>query len=221
MSVRPKTKSCLVTLLLALLSLASTPSRAATTVPPLSSEQPPPGFSLPSSPQFDLDGDSKADGVSLLSQGCYKTVSIRLGNQRARDLDFTTISADLGVLVTYDIDHDSDRDLIWISSLDTRSSVVWINEGKANFTVASRDLYAAQLRELQSGNDPSQPESSKIWSREKGLTSSKSSDHGCCAASQPNAIRNRRAIFVEPPSPTYLSLFLNYLRLRGPPSIVL
>src|SRR5436309_2120778 len=62
----------------------------------------------------DFDRDNKIDQAELVSNGVHKSVHIALGTSAWKSLSFDSGETDRGQLLSEDIDHDGDTDLIWI-----------------------------------------------------------------------------------------------------------
>src|SRR5262249_24469014 len=86
----------------------------------------------------DLDGDALLDESELSSTGQYKTIRISLSASRTRSLSFDPGTPDTGRLVSGDIDHDNDQDLVWYSQIDPAKIFFWLNDGKGSFGLATR-----------------------------------------------------------------------------------
>ena len=172
-------------------------------------------------PSFvDLDGDLKADGISLFSNGFDKTIRIRFGNLRTRELKFVGKAPDIGSVVAYDINHDGYVDLIWASGSSQKNAVVLENDGEGNFSAAT-DIthYAAELNALLSTNDPS--DHPQLRSEHQAQISNNASgqevalvDWGQPCASDFQYVSTRDFGCFDHRSPV-----LTYLRKRGPPFI--
>lgn len=176
---------------------------------------------LRSSAAYELDTDLKADQVELESNGFDKTISIKFGNLRSKELGFTTRSDDAGKLIAGDLDRDGDVDLIWIGSEDRNDAVVLINQGEGNFAEVSDNApYASELDELFNTGDSPQKRSLKKHRKSSSLTSSSFSDIGL-------GLEIRfRAPTVQEHSVTTVErvadrlVILTHVSPRGPPSIL-
>ena len=107
---------------------------------------------LPSLPIFaDFDGDHQPDQAELGSQGAYKSIHVSLTSTANSYLYFDSHTSESGRLLAADIDHDLDTDLIWISTIEPLTAVVWLNNGQGHFTMAEEtEPFASELRSLQS-----------------------------------------------------------------------
>jgi hypothetical protein len=114
-----------------------------------------PGFAASSvvpnvTPLFsDFDGDHKVDHAELFSNGALKHIHISLGNFRAQALFFDSGVQEHGQLLSDDIDSDGDADLVWISQSQPRKLVLWLGDGRGNFSIATA-TDAAHLQKLLS-----------------------------------------------------------------------
>ena len=170
---------------------------------------------------YDLDGDFRSDRVSLQSNGFDKSISIKFGNARNAELGFTARSADRGTLVADDIDHDGDLDLIWVGSSERETAVIWINDGKGDFTEARDNApYASELDSLLSSSDPSDQRSLQAGRQTYSLTSSSSPDIGLAVASRFACPIIHLASFAGFHGLAHRQPFLAYLHKRGPPVIL-
>ena len=170
---------------------------------------------------YDLDGDFRGDQVSLQSNGFHKTISIKFGNARYSVLGFNASSSDRGTLIADDIDHDGDVDLIWVGSSEKKTAVVWINDGKGDFTEAKNNApYLTELNTLLSSTDPSDPRSLHAGRRTHSLTSSSFPDLGLAIAGRFPWPTAQLASFAGFDIFHGQQGFLAYLRKRGPPLIL-
>src|SRR5216683_5963361 len=170
---------------------------------------------------YDLDGDLRADRISLQSNGFDKSISIKFGNARNSVLGFTASSADQGTLVAEDIDHDGDLDLIWVGSSVQKAAVVFINDGKGDFAEAKDNApYLAELNALLSSTDPSDQHSLQAGRQTYSLTSSSFPDIGLAVASRFTCPKIRLTSFAGFDGISNQQGFFAYLRKRGPPLIL-
>ncbi len=166
----------------------------------------------------DLDGDSRADTVSLLSSGFDKTIQIKFGNSRNSNLNFTAKSADRGIVLAYDINHDGHPDLIWVASSGQKTAVVLINDGNGNFTAAKDNTpYISEISALLGSSDPSHQNSLQRGRQAQILTSSPSSDAALGATSEPSDATTYSVLFSGFDRRAERSASVPYLRKRGPP----
>jgi len=175
---------------------------------------------LSSSVAFERDTDLKAGRVTLESNGIDKTISVKFGNFRGRELGFTTRSADAGNLVASDIDRDGDIDLIWIGSADQTDAVVLINQGEGNFVeVSDNASYSSELDELfNTGN--SSKRSVKKHRKSSSLISSHISDISLGLEIRFHAPAVQKHSFEAVGRVADRLAILTSVRKRGPPSIL-
>jgi hypothetical protein len=107
------------------------------------------GFSSDALPVFsDFDGDNKVDQAELFAHGAEKSIQVSFGTFHWKFFTFDTESLDRGRLVTDDIDRDGDTDLVWFSLTSPRTFVMWLGDGRGNFSIAQgheHDRLQAQL----------------------------------------------------------------------------
>jgi hypothetical protein len=95
------------------------------------------GFSSDALPVFsDFDGDNKLDQAELFAHGAEKSIHVSFGKFRWQSFSFDTGSPDRGHLITDDIDQDGDTDLVWFSQTSPRRFVMWLGDGRGNFSIA-------------------------------------------------------------------------------------
>ena len=170
---------------------------------------------------YELDADLKADRVTLESNGCDKTISIKFGNFGSKELGFNTTSDDDGNLVAADIDGDGDVDLIWVGSTNRNGAVVFINEGDGNFVEASDNgLYASELDELFDAGDSPHKRSLKKHHKSSSLTSSSFSDVALDLEDRFHAPAVRQHSVATVDRVADRLTFLTNCRKRGPPAIL-
>jgi len=168
----------------------------------------------------DFDADAAQDRATLQSNGFDKTIRLRFGDARRADLAFATGSADWGNLVAGDIDRDGDVDLVWVGS-STRDAVVLLNDGQGNFAAATdTSLYASELDDLFGSNDPSSPNKLKRGRKSSSLTSTSFHELGFAFLTGFQADPIRVAHLSSRELLKGQSLFVCYLRKRGPPSVL-
>jgi len=85
----------------------------------------------------DLDGDSLADVAELSTDGPFKNIHVSFSSAPATNLSFDSKVYDRGKLISSDIDHDNDQDLIWYSPDNPDLIVFWINDGRGRFGPAT------------------------------------------------------------------------------------
>jgi hypothetical protein len=111
------------------------------------------GMSADSLPVFsDFDGDHKLDQAELVTHGAEKSIHVSLGKLDWRFFSFDSGSADRGHLITDDIDRDGDTDLVWCSQTSPRQFVMWLGDGRGNFSIAQgaeRDRLQEQLNGVE------------------------------------------------------------------------
>jgi hypothetical protein len=169
----------------------------------------------------DLDGDFRADSISLISNGFDKTIRIKFGNLRNGELNFVGKSPDAGNLVAYDINHDGHPDLIWDSGLGQKTAVVLINDGTGNFTpVKDNSPYASEISALLGTDDPSDQYFLRGERQAQILTTSSSSDIELVANRQLSVAKDHQPYFQDFGICAKKSIVLTYLRKRGPPLLV-
>jgi hypothetical protein len=179
----------------------------------------PPSLSLPIT--ADLDGDCRADTVSLLSNGFDKTIQIKFGNSRNSNLNFTAKNADRGIVFAYDINHDGYPDLIWVASSGQKTAVVLINDGQGNFNAARDNTpYISEITALLGSSDPSHQNSLQCGRQAQILTSSPSSDNALGSAGHPSGAVTGSVLFSRFDRCAKRPAFVPYLRKRGPPLFV-
>jgi len=103
----------------------------------------------------DFDSDRKIDQATLGHNGGRKTIHIAFGRSSWITLSFESNTTDRGALISSDINHDGDVDLVWISS-NTDRFVAWLGDGRGNFSVRNNyDIDAIQLESLWWSSNPS------------------------------------------------------------------
>lgn len=166
---------------------------------------------------LDLNGDRKPEKIDLLAGGSLRTIQIELETQR-ENLTFSVDKNHQGFLIPYDIDRDSDLDLIWVVSADKKKSIVYINDGRANFRIqkdASR--FASELNGLVPDDDPYDQQSLKLKRKDAGAKATPScrivftSGHQFAFTEDWTTPASQVSVF------NLRSPFLSYLRERGPP----
>ncbi len=170
---------------------------------------------------LDVDGDSRLENIRLLSNGFSKTLAIRFGNSRYSNVSFETKSANRGVLFAYDIDHDSQAELIWVSSFhQPKTAVVLDDDGKGNFIAAKDDAhYAQELSSLLLGDSPPDPYSFQFTRHERASTSS--SSHLILPATRQLVCETApMTLFAGVELCASQFVFLRYVHKRGPPLVV-
>jgi hypothetical protein len=155
---------------------------------------------LPQRALGDFDGDGRPD-VALIQEGIGGShVSVRLsGSAGAADLGTTVVS-----LITADIDHDGDLDLV--AAAPSGQVVTWLNDGRGRFTRQE----ASRARGLA----PEAAIAATLQERPAAL--------GMTASSVPPPSRSATAVDVArvraPTAPRTFDLgFLSVAFLRAPP----
>jgi hypothetical protein len=128
-------------------------TRSATSPAPLSSEWTSiPGNNLNAVVFSDFDHDQILDRAVLSSHGRNKSIALTLGRMSWKLLQFDSEVSDSGELVSKDIDGDGDVDLIWLTQLGPVKFVVWLNNGKGDFSMElPSDQDPGRLQSLLSG----------------------------------------------------------------------
>jgi hypothetical protein len=118
------------------------------------------GISPDSLPLFsDFDGDNKLDQAELISNGSQKSIHVSLGKFSWTSLSFDSGVSDRGHLVSDDIDSDGDADLLWISQSSPKTVVLWLGDGRGNFSRADEhergriQAFLLQARQPQISDD--------------------------------------------------------------------
>ena len=174
----------------------------------------PPSFSIPLFSDF--DGDSKVDQAELVSNGAQKHIHVSFGSLNWKSLSFDSGVQDRGRLVSDDIDRDGDTDIVWISQGLPRTYVLWLGDGRGNFSLAAADERAHLRPFLSSGSqthvggssDDSEPDGALQAAPVVVVESASSASHE--TASQRN-LRLTSQVF-------YACICLSALWKRGPPS---
>lgn len=167
----------------------------------------------------DLDGDQRPDQIDLLSHDLAKTIRIELEEHR----DYLSIASDSrrGQLIPYDIDHDSDLDLIWAVRGDRKHAVIYINDGHANFRVQpDTRRYATELRSLIPDDDTDDQQLLKLRRTHKRVTASSSSKILFTAKIASRSTEAQTSLISEVSTFIPQSDSLGYLRKRGPPVVL-
>ena len=166
----------------------------------------------------DFDGDNKLDQAELFSNGRQKNIQVAFGKFEWKSLSFDSGVQDRGRLVSDDIDSDGDTDLLWVSQSYPRRFVLWLGDGRGNFsrfTGREEDRLKVLLN----------------WNSEARLAGDDDEEQPSCILQSSGAvampagsslspyIRSGRSPLAEQPSgihPACLSVILK----RGPPSKV-
>ena len=166
---------------------------------------------------LDPNGDRKPEKIDLLAGGSLRTIQIELETQR-ENLTFSVDNNREGFLIPYDIDRDSDLDLIWVVSADKKKSIVYINDGRANFRIQKDTArFASELNDLFPNDNPNDQQSLKLKRKDAGAKATPSSKIVFTSGHQLAFTED----WTTPASPVSVfnlrSPFLSYLRERGPP----
>ena len=86
----------------------------------------------------DFDGDRLPDEAELTSSGRDKDISVSLNGLRTKSISFDSVRSEPGKLVSGDIDHDDDQDLIWYSQTSPTEIFFCLNNGRGSFGPATR-----------------------------------------------------------------------------------
>ena len=166
---------------------------------------------------LDLNGDRKPERVDLLGAGFLRTIQIELETQR-ENLTFSVDNNNQGFLIPYDIDRDSDLDLIWVVSADKKKSIVYINDGRANFRIQKdTSRFASELNGLFPNDNPNDQQSLKLKRKDAGPSASPSSRIVFTSGYRFAFTEGWTAPALPVSVFTLHSPFLSYLRERGPP----
>ena len=166
---------------------------------------------------IDLDVDFKPEQLTLRANGYDKTISIRFGNASHSLVSFKARSDGPGILITRDIDHDGDVDLVWTGRSDRNSAVVLLNNGDGNFVEATDNSgFASELDGLFGSIDPSGTAKLKRGRKSASLTSTSLQPVGLSLPTRFESIAVRDVpVAIE--SPFIQSVFAIHIRKRGPP----
>jgi len=119
------------------------------------------GISPDALPVFsDFDGDNKLDQAELISNGSQKSIHVSLGKFSWTSLSFDSGVTDRGHLVSDDVDLDGDADLVWISQSSPQTVVLWLGDGRGNFSRANAhdggiEAFLARVEQPRITNDSS------------------------------------------------------------------
>jgi len=167
----------------------------------------------------DFDGDDHLDQAHLLSHGSHKQIHIQLQHSTSKILSFDSGVSDPGNLVSSDIDHDGDADLVWLSHTTSIKIAFWIGDGHGNFTFINDPALQAQLAKAVLDKCADwKPTHAPVDNELDGLVS----DDGCDAMQPgcswiPELVSSRTSTNLHSVS-TVSSPFLSVLQKRGPPS---
>lgn len=167
----------------------------------------------------DFDGDQLPDRAELISRGYDRNIRLTLSSPWVISLHFSSEAPEFGVLHAEDIDHDSDKDLIWVCGPKLSNAALWLNNGVGVFTrISDPSSYAAAVERLSA--DESRTDLSK---------SSSSAGLKVIGASRYSASPDSPACFVQ--TPRRLASFAGQIGApdpspcvarypkRGPPSL--
>ena len=85
----------------------------------------------------DFDGDRSPDEAELSATGQYKDIEIYIDGLRKESITFDSGRPEPGRLVSGDIDHDDDQDLVWYSQNDSKTVFFCLNNGRGIFGPAT------------------------------------------------------------------------------------
>ena len=94
----------------------------------------------------DFDGDRFPDEAELSATGQYKDIEIYIDGIREESITFDSGRPEAGRLVSGDIDHDNDQDLVWYSQSDSKTIYFCLNKGRGLFGPATRYQPSDQSR---------------------------------------------------------------------------
>jgi len=174
------------------------------------------GLAAPS----DLDADLRPDRLTLHANGNNRTISIRFGDARRSQISFAAGIDVPGNLISRDIDHDGDVDLVWVGRANPQRAVILINDGDGNFAEATDNSpYASELDGLFGTIDPYGNLKLKRGRKSSTLTSTWFHEVGLplFIRFQCTAI-GRATVSIERLSPQ--SPFACCVRKRGPPVVL-
>ncbi len=167
----------------------------------------------------DLNGDARPEQIDLRAQGYSRNIKIESANYQDHNLTFAVESHDQGLLIPYDIDHDTDLDLIWAVSEGDENFVVCINDGRGNFRIGNDVTnYAAELQWLPKDDDPSDQQSLKLR-RVNRILNTSSLKLISAATPRGSYIAARTTPCLPFRTLAQQASLLSYLRERGPPVI--
>ena len=174
------------------------------------------GLAAPS----DLDADLRSDRLTLHANSNERTISIRFGDARSSQISFGAGTDDPGNLITRDIDHDGDVDLVWVGRANPQRAVILINNGDGNFVeAADNSPYASELDELFGTVDPYGNLKLKRGRKSSTLTSTGFHEVGLPLFTQFQCTATGRAtVSIQCLSPQ--SPFACCVRKRGPPVVL-
>src|SRR5262245_60979793 len=118
-----------------------------------------PSFAAAQPPSFGTplfshsDGDSKVDQAELVSNGAQKHIHVSFGSRNCKSLSFDSGVQDRRRLVADDFDRDGDTVIVWISQGLPRTYVLWLGDGRGNFSLAGADERAHLRPFLSSGSE--------------------------------------------------------------------
>lgn len=105
----------------------------------------------------DLDGDRVPDRAALYATGRHRDIQIQFGvfspsgpssSSTWMRFGFETTAPDRGRLLSADVDHDRDLDLVWVSRDCPGASVVWLGDGRGHFERVAEVEYADAIRDV-------------------------------------------------------------------------
>jgi hypothetical protein len=175
-----------------------------------------PGYTSPL--LSDFDGDNKLDEAQLSSNGRYKSISVRLGSPSWKSLSFDSGFSERGSLISSDIDSDGDADLIWISQTDPQKLVIWLGDGRGEFSIVNEsESYFSRVQALlrnESGARVTGDSDDRDAACVPLTYVSMSLDGG---TDEPHIVSSKRLPHISPERALRLRC-LSIVRKRGPPS---
>lgn len=163
----------------------------------------------------DFDQDSLTDKAEL---SWHNSIQVNFGNARTLYLSPQNSQATRGKLISGDIDHDNDLDLVWISDSSFVAPVIWLGNGAGNFSEAE-DASIYNLATINQGSSPDNLGQSSSKDADDQITDTQSEDltEWLQHQSLPIAARDvdNRFSFSRQIG---ISHCLEHLSKRGPPS---
>lgn len=95
----------------------------------------------------DFDNDNKLDKATLSSNGSVKTVRISFGRSASTVFTFDSFVGEHGTLLSGDIDHDGDIDLVWIAE-SVGKFITWLGDGRGNFSQDDSSFNLGQIEDF-------------------------------------------------------------------------
>jgi len=168
----------------------------------------------------DLNGDRNPDQVRVIGNDKNGLIHIRFARGGSKLLSFETQAIEQGLLYAEDIDNDSALDLVWIVRNKPDSAVIWLGDGRGNFS-AVKDIspYKSNLAHLYI--DPFAPGvSSDLAGRTPGCVTGQWTDFQVLFDTSFIAVPVRESQDTEYGIPAKeLDSSLAQLQVRPPPSL--